>query len=80
MASKYKNVCAVGDIDQSIYGWRGANISNILNFENDFENSRIILLEQNYRSTQRILDCANELIKNNINRKEKIFGLKKRRR
>lgn len=77
LASKYKNVCAVGDIDQSIYGWRGANISNILNFENDFENSRIILLEQNYRSTQRILDCANELIKNNINRKEKNLWTKK---
>lgn len=77
LASKYKNVCAVGDIDQSIYGWRGANISNILNFENDFENSKIILLEENYRSTQKILDCANELIKNNVNRKEKNLWTKK---
>lgn len=77
LASKYKNVCAVGDIDQSIYGWRGANISNILNFENDFENSKIILLEENYRSTQKILDCANELIKNNINRKDKNLWTKK---
>lgn len=77
IAGKYKNVCAVGDIDQSIYGWRGANISNILNFENDFENSKIILLEENYRSTQKILDCANELIKNNINRKDKNLWTKK---
>ena len=77
LASKYKNVCAVGDIDQSIYGWRGANISNILNFENDFPNSKIILLEENYRSTQKILDCANELIKNNVNRKEKNLWTKK---
>lgn len=77
LASKYKNVCAVGDIDQSIYGWRGANISNILNFENDFPNSKIILLEENYRSTQKILDCANELIKNNINRKDKNLWTKK---
>lgn len=77
LASKYRNVCAVGDIDQSIYGWRGANISNILNFENDFGNSKIILLEENYRSTQKILDCANELIKNNVNRKEKNLWTKK---
>lgn len=74
---KYRNVCAVGDIDQSIYGWRGANISNILNFEEDFQNSKIILLEENYRSTQKILDCANALIKNNINRKEKNLWTKK---
>lgn len=77
LASKHKKVCAVGDIDQSIYGWRGANISNILNFENDFENSKIILLEENYRSTQKILNCANELIKNNINRREKNLWTKK---
>ena len=77
LSTKYRNVCAVGDIDQSIYGWRGANISNILNFEEDFKNSKIILLEENYRSTQKILDCANGLIKNNVNRKEKNLWTKK---
>ncbi len=71
LSGETPNICVVGDGDQNIYSWRGANIKNILNFEKDFKNSRTILLEQNYRSTQNILTVANEIIAKNQLRKEK---------
>lgn len=71
LAEKYRNICVIGDSDQSIYGWRGADIRNILDFEKDYPDSKIVKMEQNYRSTQIILDAAHEIIKKNVKRTEK---------
>ncbi|MFZ2072379.1 MAG: UvrD-helicase domain-containing protein [Minisyncoccia bacterium] len=71
LSENNKNICVVGDADQNIYSWRGANLKNILNFEKDYPNAKIILLEENYRSTQNILEAANEVIKKNKYRPDK---------
>ncbi len=71
LAAKYKNICAIGDDDQSIYSWRGATIKNILDFEKDYPQARVVALDQNYRSTQNILDAAYGVISKNRKRKDK---------
>ena len=71
ISAKYKNITVVGDADQAIFTWRGANYKNILNFEKDYKDAKVVLLEENYRSTKTILNAANNVIKNNKVRKEK---------
>ncbi len=71
LAGRHRNICVVGDSDQSIYAFRGADMRNIMEFEKDYPDARIVLLEQNYRSTQTILDAANAVISNNVGRKPK---------
>ena len=76
IARDHQNICAVGDIDQNIYSWRGANIKNILNFEKDYRGAKLVVLEENYRSTKTILEVANRIIEKNKFRKEKILVTK----
>jgi len=71
LAAKYRNICVVGDADQGVYSWRGATIQNLLDFEHDYPDAEIFVMEQNYRSTQAILDAANALIEHNVQRKPK---------
>jgi DNA helicase-2/ATP-dependent DNA helicase PcrA len=76
LAEKNRNICVVGDVDQNIYSWRGADIQNMLSFEEDYPEAKVVMLEENYRSTQNILNVANTIIKKNKLRKEKILFTK----
>lgn len=73
LAAKYQNICVIGDADQSIYSWRGATIQNILDFEKDYPDVKIVVMDQNYRSSQLILDASNDIIEKNVKRKSKIL-------
>ena len=77
LSQKYQNICVVGDDDQGIYGWRGADIKNIQNFEKDFKNVKVVKLEQNYRSTGNVISAATAVIQQNSLRVEKHYGLKR---
>lgn len=76
LAQAHRNICVVGDIDQMIYTWRGASIQNILNFETDYLDTKVVLLEENYRSTQTILTAANRIIEKNVMRRKKVLFTK----
>lgn len=78
LAAKYRNLCVVGDDDQSIYKFRGANIYNILNFEEEYPDAKVVKLEQNYRSKANILNSANAVIANNEGRRINVFGQSRR--
>ncbi|MFA5736688.1 MAG: UvrD-helicase domain-containing protein [Candidatus Paceibacterota bacterium] len=78
LAEKYKNICVVGDMDQSIYGWRGADYTNLLRFEKDYPSAKTVLLEENYRSTETILTAANRIIAKNTHRFDKNLFTKKK--
>src|SRR4029079_3857271 len=71
LARRYRNVCVVGDADQGVYSWRGATIQNMLDFERDYPDAQVFVMEQNYRSTHNILEIANALIEHNVQRKPK---------